>query len=102
MVLTDGSKTIEGRSRGTTYRGPLLIVSSKRPDVPPAGCALAVVDLVDSRPMTLADERAAMSERSPGGATTAWVLTLIDRIEPQPVKGQRGFFEVPIRIRRRR
>ena len=32
----------------------------------------------------------------------AWVLTLIDRIEPQPVKGQQGFFEVPIRIRGRR
>ena len=42
----------------------------------------------------------AMTKRETGGAT-AWVLTLIDRIEPQPVKGQRGFFEVPIRIRRR-
>ena len=100
-LIADGSKTIEVRTRGTTHRGPLLIVSSKRPDVPPAGCAVAVVNLVDSRPMTLADERAAMRKRETGGAT-AWVLTLIDRIEPQPVKGQRGFFEVPIRIRRRR
>ena len=50
--------------------------------------------------MTLADERAAMSKRETG--KMAWVLTLIGRIEPQPVKGQRGFFEVPIRIRRRR
>ena len=100
-LIADGSKTIEVRRRRTTHRGPLLIVSSKRPDVPPAGCAVAVVNLVDSRPMTLADERAAMSKRETGGAT-AWVLTLIDRIEPQPVKGQRGFFEVPIRIRRRR
>ena len=97
-LIADGSKTIEVRARSTTHRGPLVIVSSKRPDVPPAGCAVAVVNLVDSRPMTLADERAAMSKRPPGGAT-AWVLTLIDRIEPQPVKGQRGFFEVPIRIR---
>ena len=100
-LIADGSKTIEIRPRGTTHRGPLLIVSSKRPDVPPAGCALAVVNLVDSRPMTIADERAAMGKRPNGGAM-AWVLTLIDRIEPQPVKGQQGFFEVPIRIRGRR
>ena len=100
-LIADGSKTIEIRTRGTTHRGPLLIVSSKRPDVPPAGCAIAVVNLVDSRPMTLADERAAMSKRPDGGAM-AWILTLIDRIEPQPVKGQRGFFEVPIRLRGRR
>ena len=99
-LIADGSKTIEVRPRGTTHRGPLLIVSSKRPDVPPAGCAVAVVNLVDSRPMTLADERAAMKKRETGDM--AWVLTLIDRIEPQPVKGQRGPFEVPIRIRRRR
>ena len=100
-LIADGSKTIEVRTKGTTHRGPLLIVSSKRPDVPPAGCAVAVVNLVDSRPMTLADERAAMRKRPDGGAM-AWVVSLIDRIEPQPVKGQRGFFEVPIRIRRRR
>ena len=101
-LIADGSKTIEVRTRGTTHRGPLLICSTKRPDVPPpAGCAVAVVNLVDSRPMTLADERAAKSKRPPGGAT-AWVLTLIDRIEPQPVKGQLGFFEVHIRVRRRR
>ena len=50
--------------------------------------------------MTVADERAAMGKRPTGGAT-AWVLTLIDRIEPQPVKGQLGLFEVPMRIRGR-
>ena len=43
-LIADGSKTIEIRTRGTTHRGPLLIVSSKRPDVPPAGCAIAVVE----------------------------------------------------------
>ncbi len=40
--------------------------------------------------------------KRPNGGAMAWVLTLIDRIEPQPVKGQQGFFEVPIRIRGRR
>ena len=34
-LIADGNKTIEVRSKSTSYRGPLLIVSSKRPDVPP-------------------------------------------------------------------
>ena len=41
-LIADGSKTIEVRNRDTTHRGLLLIVSSKRPDAPPAGCAVAV------------------------------------------------------------
>ena len=97
-LIADGSKTIEVRRKRTHYRGPLLIVSSKRPDVPPAGCALAVVDLVDCRPMTQADERAAMCLRERD--KWAWVLTPIGRVEPQPLLGQLGFFEVPIRVRR--
>ena len=98
-LITDGSKTIEVRSKATNHRGPLLIVSAKRPDVPPAGCAVAVVNLVDCRPMTQADERAAMTKREPGN--WAWVLTLIDRIEPQAVNGQLSFFEVPITVPKR-
>ena len=98
-LIADGSKTIEVRSKATNHRGPLLIVSAKRPDVPPAGCAVAVVNLVDCRPMTQADERAAMTKREPGN--WAWVLTLINRIEPQAVNGQLSFFEVPITIPKR-
>ena len=95
-LIADGSKTIEVRSRRTEYRGPLLIVSAKRPAVTPAGCALAVVNLVDCRPMTEADEPAAMSKRKPD--TWAWVLTDVRRIEPQPVRGQLGLFEAPLRL----
>ena len=53
---------------------------------------MAVVNIVDCRAMTVADERAAMCKRNPGD--WAWVLALIARVEPQPVHGQRGFFEV--------
>ena len=95
-LIADGSKTIEVRTRPTRYRGPLLIVSTKRPAVPPAGCALAVVNLVDCRPMTEADEPAAMCKREPGQVAWAWVLTDVRRIEPQPVLGKLGLFEAPI------
>ena len=34
-LIAAGGKTIEVRTRPTKYRGPLLIVSAKRPTVPP-------------------------------------------------------------------
>ena len=86
-LIADGSKTIEIRPRGTTHRGPLLIVSSKRPDVPPAGCALAVVNLVDSRPMTIADERAAMGKRPNGGAMASAISPRVGRRNDERSKG---------------
>lgn len=95
-LIADGSKTIEVRTRPTKYRGPLLIVSAKRPDIAPAGCALAVVNLADSRPMAEADEQAAMCRWRPNA--WAWVLTDVRRIKPQPVRGQLGLFETPIRL----
>ena len=99
-LIAAGDKTIEVRPWPTKYRGPLLIVSAKRPAVPPAGCALAVVNLVDCRPMTQADEPAAMCKREPN--QWAWVLTDVRRVEPQPVLGKLGLFEAPIRPRLRK
>ncbi len=95
-LIADGSKTIEVRTRPTKYRGPLLIVSAKRPDIAPAGCALAVVNLADSRPMAEADEQAAMCRWRPNA--WAWILADVRRIKPQPVRGQLGLFEAPIRL----
>ena len=46
--------------------------------------------------MTEADEPAAMARRQPDG--WAWGLTDVRRIEPRPVRGQRGLFEAPIRL----
>ncbi|HLD96464.1 MAG TPA: ASCH domain-containing protein [Patescibacteria group bacterium] len=90
--IASGEKTIETRKWSTKYRGDLLIVSSKSPNIPPAGQALAVVELVDCRPMVKADERAAMCEVYP--KAQSWVLKNIRRIKPFPVKGQLNLYEV--------
>ena len=86
-------KTLETRTWQTRYRGPLLIVSSKKPNIPPAGYAVAVVKVVGCRPMVEADEPAACCEVYPGA--WAWELEDIQPInEPFPVNGQLGFYEV--------
>jgi len=73
------------RDKGTRHRGRLLIVSCKHPNVWITGHAIAVVDLVDCRPMTKADEGAALCELQDGA--TAWVLENPRRVEPTPVRG---------------
>ena len=93
-LIARGEKTIEVRDKGTRHRGPLLIVAMKRPDVWAAGHAIAVVDVVDSRPMTRADEAAALSEYRPGNK--AWVLENPRRVKPVPVTGKQGVYEVDL------
>ena len=101
-----GQKTIETRTWKTNYRGELLIVSSKskiEKGLPYAGLfnlklefgkALAIVNLVDCRPMKKEDEEKAMCPCSPG--RYAWILENIRKIEPFPVKGQLGLYDVEI------
>ena len=43
--------------------GEILIVSSKEPNIPPAGYALAVATLVDCRPISVLDEPAAQCRK---------------------------------------
>ena len=93
-LVASGQKTIETRTWGTEYRGPLLIVSSKSPDIPPAGYALAVVDLLDCRQMTKHDETAACCSIYPNAI--AWVLGNVRRLRVFPVKGQRRIFEIDV------
>jgi len=92
-MIRDGLKTIETRTRSTTHRGELLICSSKSPSIYPAGYALAIVDLMDCRPMEKADEEAARCEVYPGA--WAWVLRNVRPISIFPVRGQLGLFEAP-------
>ena len=40
-MIAEGEKTIETRTWSTDYRGEILIVSARDPDIPPAGCAVA-------------------------------------------------------------
>ena len=87
-------KTIETRFWATKYRGDLLIVSTKLPEyfAYPVGKALCIVRVVDCREMKVSDEEAAMCLWEYG--KYAWILKDIRRIEPFPVKGSQGFYEV--------
>jgi len=95
-LIVSGQKSIETRLWETSYRGPLLIVSSKKPRIEPAGCALAIVDLVDCRRMVAADEHSAMCEIYDGAF--AWVLRDVLPIAPVPIRGQLGLYEVEIEV----
>lgn len=84
--IASGEKAVETRSWPTDHRGELLIVSSKRPPIPPAGCALAIVRVVDCRPIT----------RSDGSPAYSWELELVRRLLPFPVRGKLGLYDVEI------
>ena len=94
MMILTGSKTIETRTWRTKYRGDILIVTSKIPVIPgiPSGHAICIARIIDCRPMIKADEKAACCEIYRNAF--AWILDNIRPIEPFPVKGQLGIFEV--------
>ena len=93
-LIASGKKTIETRRWRTVHRGPLLICSSAQPPIAPAGCAVAMVNLIDCRPMTAADEPLACCPVYPGA--WAWVLAEIRPIQPFRVKGQQRLFRVTL------
>ena len=95
-LIASGEKTIEVRKRRTKYKGPLLICASKRPPVPPFGCMVALVDLVECRPMAEADERAAQVKHDPDRRQVAWVLENVRRAPNHPVTGMPGLFDCDI------
>ena len=84
-LIASGSKSIEARTWTTLYRGPLPIVSSKRPNKPPPGKAVAIAELVDCRQITEADEEAACCKIYPDAK--AWVSENVQRVRPLPAKG---------------
>ena len=98
-MITSGKKTIETRLWKTDYRGNLLIVAGRQwaegflSDLSlPIGQGIAVVRLTDCSPMTEADEKAACCKVYDGAF--AWVFEDVRLIQPFPVKGQLGLFEV--------
>ncbi len=93
-MIASGEKTIETRTWSTKYRGPLLIVASKKPAIEglPSSVAVATVRLVNCRPMTREDEAAAKCDLYPNAV--AWILTDIKPITSFPVKGQLGLYDV--------
>jgi len=93
-MIARGDKTIETRYWATSYRGDLLICSTKKPEYPglPLGKALCIVQLMNCRRMTKADEKRAQCTIYSGAF--AWELDNIRRIEPFAVRGSQGFYEV--------
>jgi ASCH domain-containing protein len=97
-LIASGHKTIETRTWPTPYRGDLLICAARNPapgcnttDLP-TGVALAIVRLVDSRPMRAEDVGAA--NRPFDRKLWSWFLTEVRPIEPFVVRGQLRLFEV--------
>jgi hypothetical protein len=93
-MIASGEKSIETRTWATEYRGELLLVSSKTPKIEPAGCAVAVAQLIDCRPMTKRDEGLARCSAYRGAFS--WVLADVWAIEPFPVKGSLGIYHVSV------
>jgi hypothetical protein len=104
--IETGRKTLELRTWRVNYRGPLLIVSGGRPAASAMksfglarkdprfayGQALCIVDLVDIRPATAADDSLACV--LPGARDLAWVLVNPRPVDRFPVLGQLSIFDV--------
>jgi len=90
------SKQIETRSWPTNHRGDLLIVSTRKPELPGflCGYALCIVNVVECRRMIPADESSARCRWKKD--LWAWVLSDLRRIEPFRVRGYQGIYEVEI------
>ena len=94
-LIACAEKTIELRAWTTRYRGPLLICASANEQSDgPKGVAVAIVDLVDVRPATPADATAARCQ--PCEDAFAWLLAHARPVDPFPVKGRLGLFDVDL------
>lgn len=109
-LIKDGYKTIETRTWKTSYRGRLIICSSKAPDkfaspsglpflmadtyLRPNGVTICSVVLANCLPMQKHDEDQALCEWLPG--LYAWIIDRdsIESLEPEPIKGQLGIFNL--------
>jgi hypothetical protein len=86
------NKSIETRTWKTDYRGNLLLCASKYPKSEISGKAFAIANLIDVRPMVREDVVKACCEMYDGAYS--WVFGKIEKIQPFPVKGQLGLFNI--------
>ena len=93
-LVACGYKTLETRTWTTSYRGELLICSSASGEIEPAGCALALVNLVDCREMEDGDAGAACILRYPDAKV--FVLEDIRLLQPFPVRGSLNIYELDV------
>lgn len=101
-LIAEGHKPYEVRSRRTHYRGPLLICASSKCSTHPSaeyyacgplGVAVCTVELVDC--ISGAYDINALA-RVPTEGMWCWVLRNPQPVEPFPVKGRLGFFDVEL------
>lgn len=106
-LIGSGRKPIETRTWFTTYRGDLLICSSKTRIHPNKvgmhyyqgplcfmnAQTICLVKLVDCVEMTKEHEKAAMCPVYPDA--WAWILEDIREVKHLPVKGQLGIYNAP-------
>ena len=93
-MIRGGSKTIETRTWETDYRGPLLIVASKKPYGLFAGMAVAKANLVACRRMDSWDEDHACCCYD--SKLYSWVLEDVVKVNPFPVRGRLGLYDVEL------
>ena len=91
-MISNRMKSIETRYWSTDYRGDLIIVSSKIPNIHPAGYALAIVTVKNCRRMIKEDELAARCPFDP--RAFSWILTNVRKIHPFSVKGEKGLYNI--------
>lgn len=95
-------KSIEVRSKNTTYRGDLLICSSKNPDLPryENGVTLGLVELYDTKPVAefTPDDWAQTSippeKRKAIIKGYGWLMRNPRRVIEMPIKGQLGIYNL--------
>jgi hypothetical protein len=92
-LIVDGKKTIETRTWMTDYRGPLLLVGCKKPTGHHSGVAACLVDLVECQDMHRDDEEAACCDIYP--RAKSWFLENVRKVEPVPITGKLGIYDVP-------
>jgi hypothetical protein len=122
-LVVDGAKSVETRLSATKFRGRFVVCATKAlapsklykatlerlvaagedpdayaPKNVQRGVVLGIVELVDCRPMTEADEPKAWVSRftDAGELRWAWLLSQrIVRLKPAPVEGRQFWFRVP-------
>ena len=94
-LVAEGKKTIETRKWKTNYRGKIVICSSKKPQIAPAGYALCKAVLYHIEPMRKEHEKNACIKVYPGAYS--WFLKdIMPFKKPIPVKGKLGIFTLKL------
>ena len=101
-MYTLGIKSIEVRSRATSYRGDILICSSAKPEIAGliSGATLGLVELYDIKPVSEFTREDWENTRIPeekrklikGGY--GWLMRNPRRVVEFPVKGQLGIYNL--------